>query len=81
MFTILFACDFFYSFSCQIILWDISEHAHRMEVMDILSKTVATPEEEQAAPVVRYTAVSSIEAGHRTCITDLQWLPPCMEVW
>ena len=31
-------------------------------------------------PVLRYCAVSSIEHGHRSAITDLLWLPDHFEV-
>ena len=31
-------------------------------------------------PLVRYSAVSAIEQSHKSCVTDLQWLPDHFEV-
>ena len=31
-------------------------------------------------PIVRYCAVSGIEASHKAAITDVQWVPDHMEV-
>ena len=31
-------------------------------------------------PIVRYCAVSGIEASHKAAVTDVQWVPDHMEV-
>ena len=31
-------------------------------------------------PILRYSAVSSIEHSHKTVVTDIKWIPDHMEV-
>ena len=63
--------------SIQVILWDLGEHHRRLDTSDFTKSNV---EDELNVPCIRYVAVSSIEASHRTCVTDLLWLPSFMEV-
>jgi hypothetical protein len=58
------------------VLWDLGEHHRRLEPLDAL----ATADDDTTVPCLRYIVVSAIEAGHKSCVTDLTWLPPCMEV-
>uniref|UniRef100_A0A8C3SEI9 WD repeat-containing protein 63 n=1 Tax=Chelydra serpentina TaxID=8475 RepID=A0A8C3SEI9_CHESE len=71
----------------QVVLWDISEYEEKLQN----AKTGAggsknTPTFIQAQQsgkephFVRYCAVSSIEYGHKTVITDIHWLPDYFEV-
>uniref|UniRef100_A0A8C0IJA7 Dynein axonemal intermediate chain 3 n=1 Tax=Chelonoidis abingdonii TaxID=106734 RepID=A0A8C0IJA7_CHEAB len=71
----------------QVVLWDISEYEEKLQN----AKTGAggsknTPTFIQAQQsgkephFVRYCAVSSIEYGHKSVITDIHWLPDYFEV-
>nr|XP_056700726.1 dynein axonemal intermediate chain 3 [Euleptes europaea] len=74
----------------QVVLWDISQHEERLRNAKTggggKGTTVNMPSfmvEQQLAKephMVRYCAVSSIEYGHRSVVTDLQWLPDTFEV-
>ncbi|XP_012873719.1 PREDICTED: WD repeat-containing protein 63 [Dipodomys ordii] len=74
----------------QIIMWDITAHAERIENIKTgssRSKKVSLkpmfllePENNKETMYVRHCAVSSIEHGHRKVITDIHWLPDTFEV-
>nr|XP_025038962.1 WD repeat-containing protein 63 isoform X3 [Pelodiscus sinensis] len=75
----------------QVVLWDISEYEEKLQN----AKTGASGRKNTAVNMptfiqaqqsgkephfVRYCAVSSIEYGHKTVITDIHWLPDYFEV-
>ncbi|XP_007068799.3 dynein axonemal intermediate chain 3 isoform X1 [Chelonia mydas] len=75
----------------QVVLWDISEYEEKLQN----AKTGAGGSKNTAVNMptfiqaqqsgkephfVRYCAVSSIEYGHKTVITDIHWLPDYFEV-
>ncbi|XP_048354037.1 dynein axonemal intermediate chain 3 isoform X3 [Sphaerodactylus townsendi] len=74
----------------QVVLWDISQYEDRLRDPKTggggKRTTVNMPSfmvEQQLAKephMLRYCAVSSIEYGHKSVITDLQWLPDTFEV-
>ncbi|XP_060058248.1 dynein axonemal intermediate chain 3 isoform X2 [Erinaceus europaeus] len=74
----------------QIVLWDISAHAERIENIKTGSTRIkkATlkpmfllePESNKETMYIRHCAVSSIESGHRKVITDIHWLPGTFEI-
>ncbi|XP_059839705.1 dynein axonemal intermediate chain 3 isoform X2 [Hypanus sabinus] len=68
----------------QVVLWDISEFAERLRgylpnAKPETHKSNLLPELDPAShcevPIARHCAVSSIENGHKSLITDLCWLP------
>ncbi|XP_054092466.1 dynein axonemal intermediate chain 3 isoform X1 [Callithrix jacchus] len=74
----------------QIVLWDITAHADRIENIKAGSSrsTKATlkpmfllePESNKEAMYIRHCAVSSIESGHKKVITDIHWLSETFEI-
>lgn len=70
----------------QIVLWDISQYANRLKLPKTAQKknNVYLPGFEDAAyfetPIVRYTALSSIESSHVACITDICWVPDHIDI-
>ncbi|XP_078417930.1 dynein axonemal intermediate chain 3 [Cetorhinus maximus] len=73
----------------QVVLWDISEFAHRLQGQLPAAKpeTVKAnllpeldPVPHQEVPVAHHCAVSSIANGHKSFITDLCWLPDHFEI-
>ncbi|KAG5275640.1 hypothetical protein AALO_G00122930 [Alosa alosa] len=74
----------------QVVLWDISAHVDRLRGTrggggkSMSNNTVVLQgfedKLESETPVVRYCAVSGIDAGHKAPITDIQWLPEGFEV-
>uniref|UniRef100_A0A670IKF3 Dynein axonemal intermediate chain 3 n=1 Tax=Podarcis muralis TaxID=64176 RepID=A0A670IKF3_PODMU len=72
----------------QVVLWDISAYEERLRNAKSGSggSKNTTPSfmlEQQVGKephLVRYCAVSSIEYGHKSVITDIQWLPEFFEV-
>ncbi|XP_062921139.1 dynein axonemal intermediate chain 3 isoform X1 [Mobula hypostoma] len=68
----------------QVVLWDISEFAERLQgylpnAKPETHKSNLLPELDPASPcevpIARHCAVSSIDNGHKSLITDLCWLP------
>ncbi|XP_008062999.1 WD repeat-containing protein 63 [Carlito syrichta] len=74
----------------QIILWDITAHADRIENIktgDSRSKKptlkpmfLLEPDSNKEAMYIRHCAVSSIENGHKNVITDIHWLSDTFEI-
>ncbi|KAM6455292.1 dynein axonemal intermediate chain 3 [Liasis olivaceus] len=75
----------------QVVLWDISEYEERLKTAKSGSAagkgtSVNMPSfmlEQQTGKephLVRYCAVSSIEYGHKSVITDIHWLPSFFEI-
>ncbi|XP_020650683.3 dynein axonemal intermediate chain 3 isoform X2 [Pogona vitticeps] len=75
----------------QVVLWDISEYEERLQnaksgTAGSKSTAVNMPSfmlEQQVANephLVRYCAVSSIEYGHKSVISDIHWLPELFEL-
>ncbi|XP_062872021.1 dynein axonemal intermediate chain 3 [Trichomycterus rosablanca] len=73
----------------QVVLWDISGHVEKLQdtrsgvgTKNISNANMLSFDEKQESdtPVVRYSAVSAIEGGHRAPVTDIQWLPADFEV-
>ncbi|XP_063155938.1 dynein axonemal intermediate chain 3 [Candoia aspera] len=75
----------------QVVLWDISDYEERLKTAKSGSTagkgtSVNMPSfilEQQTGKephLVRYCAVSSIEYGHKSVITDIQWLPEFFEI-
>nr|XP_034977621.1 WD repeat-containing protein 63 isoform X2 [Zootoca vivipara] len=75
----------------QVVLWDISAYEERLRnaksgTGGSKNTTVNMPSfmlEQQVGKephLVRYCAVSSIEYGHKSVITDIQWLPEFFEI-
>ncbi|KAI8906691.1 WD40-repeat-containing domain protein [Gorgonomyces haynaldii] len=65
----------------QLVLWDISEHAHHLKA----SKAADTLEDDTRektfkTPTVKWELTSSIEASHRLAVQDLHWLPQNFEL-
>ncbi|KAA0706513.1 WD repeat-containing protein 63 [Triplophysa tibetana] len=68
-------------FNGQIALWDVSAHVDKLQDTRSDGKNTShTPNKKNDTPVVRYCAVSGIENGHKSPITDVQWLPETFEV-
>ncbi|KAI7793969.1 putative WD repeat-containing protein 63 [Triplophysa rosa] len=68
-------------FNGQIALWDVSAHVDKLQDTRSDGKNIShAPNKKNDAPVVRYCAVSAIENGHKSPITDVQWLPETFEV-
>ncbi|KAM8790421.1 dynein axonemal intermediate chain 3 isoform 1-T1 [Rhynchonycteris naso] len=74
----------------QIVLWDITAHADRIENIKVdgsRSKKptlkpmfLLEPDDNKEAKYIRHCAVSSIEHGHRKVITDIHWLSDTFEM-
>ncbi|XP_070261594.1 dynein axonemal intermediate chain 3 [Myotis yumanensis] len=74
----------------QIILWDITAHASRIEHVKTGSSRskkatlkpmfLLEPNDNKEAMYIRHCAVSSIENGHRKVITDIHWLSDAFEI-
>ncbi|EDL82415.1 rCG28705 [Rattus norvegicus] len=74
----------------QIILWDITAHAERIENIKtggsrskkatLKPMFLLEPDSNKEIMYVRHCAVSSIENGHRKVITDIHWLPDSFEI-
>ncbi|XP_067929011.1 dynein axonemal intermediate chain 3-like [Watersipora subatra] len=74
----------------QIVMWDLSAHSERLmnqrsNKQEKKKNTLNTlpgyaDENPLETPIVRYTAVSSIEYSHKAAITDLLWIPDHMEL-
>jgi WD40 repeat protein len=66
----------------QLVLWDISEYQEKLQSSRKSDKdnSEEKDEENQSAPTVRYSVVSSIEFSHRLPVTDLHWLPKNFEL-
>ncbi|KAM3838583.1 dynein axonemal intermediate chain 3 [Vipera latastei] len=73
----------------QVVLWDISEYEERLKSAKsgpAAGTAINMPSfmlEQQMGKephLVRYCAVSSIEYGHKSIITDIHWLPDFFEV-
>ncbi|XP_037682675.1 dynein intermediate chain 3, axonemal isoform X2 [Choloepus didactylus] len=74
----------------QIVLWDISAHADRIENIKTggsRSKKVTLkpmfllePDSNKETMYIRHCAVSSIENGHKKVITDIHWLSDTFEI-
>ncbi|XP_015427599.1 PREDICTED: WD repeat-containing protein 63 [Myotis davidii] len=74
----------------QIILWDITAHASRIEHVKTGSSRskkatlkpmfLLEPDDNKEAMYIRHCAVSSIENGHRKVITDIHWLSDTFEI-
>lgn len=74
----------------QIVLWDISTHAERIENIKTGGSRIKKPtlkpmfllepDSNKEVLFIRHCAVSSIESGHRKVITDIHWLPDTFEI-
>ncbi|XP_074077877.1 dynein axonemal intermediate chain 3 [Macrotis lagotis] len=74
----------------QVILWDLSAHAERIENFKDSSGSskknilkpifLLDPEMTKESLFVRHSAVSSIEHGHKKIITDIHWLNDDLEL-
>ncbi|XP_036208302.1 WD repeat-containing protein 63 [Myotis myotis] len=74
----------------QIILWDITAHASRIEHVKTGSSRskkatlkpmfLLEPDDNKEAMYIRHCAVSSIENGHKKVITDIHWLSDTFEI-
>ncbi|XP_067892433.1 dynein axonemal intermediate chain 3 isoform X2 [Heterodontus francisci] len=73
----------------QVVLWDITEFSERLQGNLPAAKPDAVksnllPELDPAppceVPIAHHCAVSSIEHGHKSLITDLYWLPDHFEI-
>ncbi|EDV22170.1 uncharacterized protein TRIADDRAFT_29120 [Trichoplax adhaerens] len=78
----------------QVVIWDITAHSDRLQRRGYRGKANAKKnrntmnylpgfddqEQSEHAPIIKYCAVSSIEASHRAAITDLQWIPEQIEI-
>ena len=76
-----------------VVLWDISQWEERLmanrgtssdsqpQGHKATAQAIFDMEDKlESAPVVRYCARSSIEQGHKSMVTDIQWLPSHLEV-
>ncbi|XP_043556049.1 dynein axonemal intermediate chain 3 [Chiloscyllium plagiosum] len=73
----------------QVVLWDISNFASRLQgnlpaIKPEAVKSNLLPELDPAphceVPIAHYCAVSSIEHGHQSFVTDLCWVPDHFEI-
>lgn len=75
----------------QIILWDITNHSDRLrshrqshgQSKKNSMNSLPGFEDETSfdrTPILRYSAVSSIEHSHKTVVTDIKWIPDHMEI-
>eukprot|EP00053_Salpingoeca_punica_P027326 m.24225 g.24225 ORF g.24225 m.24225 type:complete len:860 (-) comp9539_c0_seq1:189-2768(-) len=61
----------------QLVLWDLEAQAC---ILDSDKGPRTRADDTMRAQVVRHTAVSSIEGGHRACVYGLNWLQPYFQV-
>ncbi|XP_023417057.1 dynein axonemal intermediate chain 3 isoform X2 [Cavia porcellus] len=74
----------------QIVLWDITTYADRIESTKadgggnkkttLKPMFLLEPDGNKEATYIRHCAVSSIESGHRSVITDIHWLADTFEI-
>ncbi|XP_063795014.1 dynein axonemal intermediate chain 3 isoform X2 [Pseudophryne corroboree] len=69
----------------QVVLWDISAYSEQLTAKTSVTKhagpkTALEPKHSSQPQCVRYCAVSSIEHGHKSVITDVHWLPDLYEI-
>ncbi|XP_078501688.1 dynein axonemal intermediate chain 3 [Lissotriton helveticus] len=70
----------------QIVMWDISAYEEKLTtaksgiIKPVAPKSALDIKVLAESQFVRYCAVSSIENGHKSIITDLHWLPGFFEV-
>nr|XP_039270172.1 dynein intermediate chain 3, axonemal-like [Styela clava] len=73
----------------QLVLWDISEHADRLQSsrtgggntkIDKKQQPLFGEEVGPETPTIRYCAVSAIENSHKNVITSLEWIPDHFEL-
>ncbi|XP_006898441.1 PREDICTED: WD repeat-containing protein 63 [Elephantulus edwardii] len=74
----------------QIVLWDITAHADRIENIKTGSTRskkntlkpifLLEPDSNKEAMYIRHCAISSIENGHKKVITDIHWLSDTFEI-
>ncbi|XP_038270600.1 dynein axonemal intermediate chain 3 isoform X2 [Dermochelys coriacea] len=75
----------------QVVLWDISEYEVKLQNAKTgaggsknaavnMPTFIQAQQSDKEPHFVRYCAVSSIEYGHKTVITDIHWLPDYFEV-
>ncbi|XP_054422809.1 dynein axonemal intermediate chain 3 [Pteronotus mesoamericanus] len=74
----------------QIIMWDITAHAERIENIKtggsrskkptLKPMFLLEPDINKEAMYIRHCAVSSIENGHKKAITDIHWLSDTFEI-
>ncbi|XP_023554822.1 WD repeat-containing protein 63 [Octodon degus] len=73
----------------QVVLWDITAHADRLESTKaggggskkavLKPMFLLEPDSNKEAMYIRHCAVSSIESGHKSVITDIHWLANTFE--
>ncbi|KAK6099299.1 hypothetical protein MT418_000733 [Batrachochytrium dendrobatidis] len=71
--------------SGQIVLWDVSEYQDKLKSTrkaenDSIGISDEGKDKHVETPVVKYSVVSSIEASHRACVTDIHWLSTHFEL-
>ncbi|KAJ1332891.1 hypothetical protein BSLG_008518 [Batrachochytrium salamandrivorans] len=69
----------------QIVLWDLSEYQsnlsfERKPENEAIESSQENKDRHAKIPVVKYSVASSIETGHRSCVTDIHWLPHNFEL-
>jgi WD40 repeat protein len=64
----------------QLVLWDISEHQERLRSTKGKGAAGVGGGKAMETPTLRYLVLSSIELGHRSACTDIQWLPKHLEL-
>jgi len=57
----------------QLVLWDLSSQAQRLYPDNAANENLGSP-------TIRYSVCSAIDGGHKSCITDIKWLPSAMEI-
>ncbi len=62
----------------QVIFYDLSSTLTSTSPLQESKKN--REGDKKRVPLIQYSVASSIEAGHRTTVLDLVWLPPSMEV-
>lgn len=61
--------------SGQVAIWDLSD-----KLDDLSGKQSKTTKGQLNIPLVRCMVASSIEHSHKTCVSDLHWLPSAYEI-
>ncbi|KAH6589670.1 hypothetical protein BASA61_005550 [Batrachochytrium salamandrivorans] len=66
-------------------LWDLSEYQsnlsfERKPENEAIESSQENKDRHAKIPVVKYSVASSIETGHRSCVTDIHWLPHNFEL-